>query len=189
MFKRFKSFEGVSSFTFIDPDTGRDFKEASKQLLIDRIQVYRVQNNLKEIEHISEVLDNYWCSLPGNAGKCEPIEFKRGILGYIKGGIALLTNVAYRSFCSYDEAQRRADICIKCPHNIFPDKEGFLKWSDNIAEHSVGERKTTVDKELGNCELCTCPLRAKVHIGSDSFGISEEVNKTLPDYCWQKRNG
>lgn len=189
MFYKFKSFEGPKQFVFKDPDTGREFKEANKKLLIDRIQVYRTQNNLEVIEFIDTVLESYWCSLPENAGKCVSVQFKRGLLGYWRGGIAILTNIAYNSFATFKEAQARADICVTCPHNIFPDKGPFLAWADERAKHMVGDRKTTVDSKLGNCELCTCPLRAKVHIGGTSFGIDQEVNKLLPDFCWQKKHG
>lgn len=185
MFLKFKAFAGPSSFTFKDPDTGREFSENSKEELLTRIVSYRSQNNLEEIERLPFILENYWCSLPENIGLCEETKIRRGLMGYIKGGLSLIKNVAYGAYSSIEVAEERARICKECPSNIWADKPAFMEWSDKFAYHAIGDRKTSSDKNLGSCEICSCPLRSKVWIGKlDKF--PKEINDKLPDYCWQK---
>lgn len=107
-------------------------------------------------------------------------------MGYIKGGIALLQNMAYDSIVSDERANKRAEVCIKCPHNVFPDKGSFMHWADKLAEASVGDRKSKYHKELGNCEVCSCNMRAKVFYGG-KIDLPEDQVKALPDFCWQKK--
>jgi hypothetical protein len=185
MFLRFSSFKGPQSFTWKDPDTGREFRENSKELLIERIREYRSGNNLQEIERLSFVLEHYWCTLPENANNCQPAEVKRGLLGYIKGGVALVSDVLTKNFCSQGEAEKRAAICVGCPHNVFPDRQGFLLWSDNLAYHANADRVTSKDDELGNCAVCSCPLRTKVHKGGTIALEKEWIEPMKKVGCWQ----
>lgn len=97
----------------------------------------------------------------------------------------------YNSYVQQGEADRRASICIKCPHNVFPDKGPFLKWSDDIAKEAVGDRRSVHHDELGNCEICTCPLRAKVWTGdpidlpADQLAQMRSVRTMDGKACWQ----
>ena len=185
MFSKFHPFEGPAEIKFKDPDTGREFKENDKQTLVNRIRVYRAQNNLEPIEELESVLECYWCGLPENAGKCGPVTLKRGFMAYLKGGMALIKNMAYPSTVSQEEADRRASICVKCPKNVFPDKGAFLKWSDEIAYHSIGDRRSKLHDELGNCEICSCPMRAKVwHDGKIDLE-PEWIEPMKSVGCWQ----
>lgn len=186
MFFRFNPFDGPSSFTWKDPDTGVFFEESDKQSLIQRIQAYREQNNLEKIEHLSFVLESYWCSLPENAGKCTAIESApRGTWGYLKGGIALLKTLMYNAFAPQRVAENRAKQCAKCPFNVFPDKGPFLKWSDAIAESTVGERKTLMQERLGSCAVCSCVLKAKVFSTGEVEASEEDIEKYKSVNCWQ----
>lgn len=186
MIFKFKPFQGPSRYVFKDPDTGLEYSETSKKTLISRIKAYRSQNKLEEIEFLDDVLENYWCALQENVGRCSPIATQRGVTGYLKGGVSLLRNVTYSLYTSQEEAERRAEICNKCPHNVFPNKTKFMAWIDNLAYHALGGRETSKDKNLGQCELCTCPLRVKVHMGGD-LGVTPDLLKVLPEYCWQKK--
>jgi ribosomal protein L37E len=185
MFSKFKPFEGPSDFTWIDPDTGTKFSERSKKDLIDRITAYRAQNNLEVIEYLPVVLENYWCSLPQNKGKCVSAEIDRGFLGYFRGGIALLKQMAYRRFVSQETADNRAAICLRCPHNTFPNKESFIKWSDDIAEASTLGRRSKFHSRLGQCDVCGCPNRAKVWTGERVPIHPTWVEPMRAVHCWQ----
>ncbi len=187
MFKRLRAFEAPHSYVFVDPDTGYKYHTPNQESLIKSIITYRHQNRLPDIEALNAVVENYWCGLPENNGKCQDNKnITRSWSAYIKGGIALLQNMAYKSYVSLPVADKRADTCATCPHNIFPDKGPFIKWSDEVAITSIGARKATRHDELGSCDLCGCPLRAKVWLGGE-IKLDEDVNKKLPDYCWQKK--
>lgn len=187
MFRRFKAFEASPIYQFKDPDTGFIQKAASLTELYKNIIMYRLQNNLEAIESLREVVENYLCGLPENCNKCqENVEIERSFSQYIKGGIALLKNMAFNRFVTQDVAEKRALQCTQCKFNVFPDRGPFLKWADEIAVSQVGERKTSYDNELGNCEVCTCVLKSKVFYDGklDKFS-DEEVVKMKSVSCWQ----
>lgn len=131
------------------------------------------------------MLENYWCSLPENAHKCKSVPLRRGWFQTLKGGIALFENLAYKKMVSPQVAEERAKICIACPHNIFPDKGAFIEWSDKIAEASTGGLTTPLSGELGNCEVCSCPLRAKIFYGGKITVTAEQREKMQKVNCWQ----
>lgn len=181
-----KPFHAPKRPLFIDPDTGHKFWGKTKVELVQKIVTYRAQNELEPIENLDLVLQDYWCSLPENKWKCIDVRLERGLMKYLKGGISLVKNMIYPKFCSQEEAERRAFICMSCPHNVDREKPEFMQWSDEIAVHAVGDRKTTFDKGLGSCAICTCPLRSKVHYGGKIELPPEEEAKLIPE-CWQRR--
>lgn len=183
----FKPFETSSSWEFIDPDTNYNYKSDSLANLIRLIVTYRSNNQLEPISHLNIVVENYLCGLPCNTGKCIPKKLERGLLQYLKGGVALVENLMYKAFVNQDTANKRAEMCSECPCNIFPDKNAFIRWSDAIALHSVGERKSYPFDTLGNCEGCSCILKAKVHYPGP-FKLTDEEKEVMikcNPTCWQ----
>lgn len=189
MFSKFKPFEGPEKFSWQDPDTNRMFHAPSKRELVDRILAYRRQNNLEEIEHLPAVLENYWCGLAENFGKCEPVKLERGFLAYKQGAMTLLKNMVYQSFVPQIVADKRAEQCSMCKYNVFPDKEGFVAWSDKIAEASTLGKRAAKHEDLGNCDVCTCPLRSKVFMGGSIPLEKEWLPKMREVNCWQLKVG
>jgi len=186
-FLTFKPFQGSKEHVFIDPDTQHQYKANSRKELVQMIVSYRSQNKLSKLDLLDAVLDNYQCKLPMNSGMCETNnKLQRGVLAYIKGGLALLKQMAFKKFVTQEIADARAEICIKCPYNIFPDKGNFVKWTDEIALHSIGEKRSKYHDELGSCEICSCILKAKVFYSGELDLTKEEVEK-LPHFCWQKK--
>ena len=188
LLKTFKPFTGPVKYVFKDPDTSFIYQAADKKELLNRIVSYRKQNELEPIEALDIVVDNYLCGLPENRANCKHLPLERNWMGYVRGGLALLKNMLYKSYVSQAVADERASICIQCPHNVFPDKGNFLIWSDTQAEAAVGDRKSIHHDRLGNCEICTCTLKAKVWFG-DEIVLPQEEYVQLPDFCWQKKEG
>jgi len=128
------------------------------------------------------------CSLPEFKRKCEPSEpLSRDVFAYMKGGISLLKNMFYgiKQMVTQAEADKRATQCVTCKFNVFPDRGAFLKWSDNIAEASTRGKKSKNYDNLGNCAVCSCPLKAKVwYKGTEKF-TEEEITKFKEVDCWQ----
>lgn len=184
--RRLLPFTGPAAFVFKDPDTGFNFYSRSREELVNRIIHYRAQNELPPIEHLNLVLENYWCSLPQNAGSCEDYKLQRGWMAILKGGIQILENMFFgeKNMVDLETAEARAKICKGCPKNIFlEDKAGFIKWSDEIAEASTGGKTTSNNKYLGNCAVCSCPLRALVWSKYPKIEISKQDE--YPDFCWK----
>ena len=189
MFRKFLPFQASSRLEFKDPDSGYIHTGKTLPELYTNIIRYRVQNGYELLEALPEVVDNYLCGLPENCNKCTGIEVKelnRSFQQYIKGGVALLKNIIFRKFARLDVAEARAKQCISCKYNVFPDKDLFLEWSDNIAIMQVGERKVSVHEQLASCDVCTCNLRSKVFFDGklDKFK-DDEVVKLKSVKCWQ----
>ncbi len=188
MFKRFKNFAGAKEFSFKDPDTGFKYVAKDQANLLRHIETYRRQNDLPPIEYLPQVVENYLCSLPIHVGHCTKMPaLKRSVYQYLQGGIALLRNVAYQKFVTQEEADRRSTVCRTCPKNEFPDRKalGFIKWSNDLAVDSVGERRSIYHNDLGVCAICSCPLKAKVWYDGVIKLTQAEVDAMRPLNCWQ----
>ncbi len=186
IFKKFLPFQSSSVYVFLDPDTQYHYSAGTYPELVQKIIAYRSQNKLDPIENLSFVLDNYLCTLPENIGKCGPATLRRNFLGFIKGGISLLRNMAYDAYVTQSRADERSAICAACPHNVKPEKGAFTFWADRVAEASIGSRRSKHHDELGTCDCCGCPLRPKVFIGEKIELTEEEVEEmSTNENCWQ----
>lgn len=186
----FDSFQASSVWELPDPDRPEHKHVGTTRAeLVSAIVNYRAQNGLEPLEKLHVVIDNYLCGLPCNTGKCKPLVLGRGLLAYIKGGLTLVQNLYYgeKMMVKQAEADARALICKDCPLNSFPDRGMFVQWSDNIALHSVGERKSIYQNDLGNCMGCTCCLKAKVwYKGPFKLNAEQEVKMSAANpKCWQ----
>lgn len=186
MFLKFLPFETSSVWKLPDPDTGRMHEAESREKLIQQIVSYRSQNRLPTVEKLGEVIENYLCSLPINIGKCmKAPPLKRGFVQALKGGLLLIEKLWYDKTVPQQVADSRAKVCVSCPYNVFADKGPFIKWADMIAENSVGDKKSMYHNELGNCSVCSCPLRAKVFYDGD-MGLTQEQKAQMKEVnCWQ----
>ena len=182
--QRLKPFSAPAKYVFRDPDDGHSYAAHTKEQLFRQILGYREQNRLPPIDALDAVLENYWCSLPENCGACEPVPLKRGWIEYLKGGVALVEDIFFgeANIVDVGDAEARAKICVDCPENVFPDKGFFMIWADNIALAARGDRHTNQDDLLGNCAVCTCPLRAKIWHKQATFSTTEA--EKAPEHCW-----
>lgn len=157
--------------------------------LLRYIVSYRSQNELEPIEFLPATVENYVCGLPENKGCCERYTLKRGLLQYLKGGLAVIKQLYTGEPVQEEEANRRGAICITCVNNVFPPNKGeFMGWSDNIAMKTIGKGKHSAHhQQLGNCQVCTCLLKAKVWY-QPPFKLKAkeavQMRKDKPE-CWQ----
>lgn len=177
---------GPSQYVFRDPDTGLEYKEKDKKTLINRIKAYRSQNGLGEIEFLGDVLENYWCSLPENVGRCDIKPLELGILPVLKAGIVVLKNFLYDKVVSQEVAEERASKCVDCEFNRLPENSGIKSWLDVIAINSVKSHRTSKYEKLGTCGVCECPLNMKVFFaGKIDKPSIEQQQKYEKVSCWQ----
>ena len=186
-FLRFLPFQTSSVWRFKDPDTGYMHAANSRPDLVRSIVSYRANNRLAPIEQLESVLENYLCGLPENCGRCEQKLIKRGFLTYLKGGISLLEWVLFPADHTTDRAtaEARAAQCVQCPYNVFPDKGPFLRWSDELALEMVGDKRVLQHELLGNCEVCSCILKASVWYKGDPKLAPAERKKAESVKCWK----
>jgi len=94
-----------------------------------------------------------------------------------------------------EEASRRAEICAGCKWNNQGDWSSF--FTRPVSEGIMRQLKvrsdiglsTPNDKKLNVCEICSCPLKLKVHVPMET--IREHVPKNVLEdlaqnasWCW-----
>ena len=133
---------------------------------------------------------------------CCPVEaqISRNFKQYVSGGIAyikLLTQKEEDKFVSEEEAQRRADICLKCQFNRKNYGHNFAHYyTDKLMSRSVGNRRVKNWQNLYTCMCCSCILNSKVWFNGKIVGgslLRDDIEKMkgAKDYsnnpltCWQ----
>lgn len=188
---------------FKDPDTGLDYNRRYKNRdeLFSHIRKYRAANRLQPLEKLQAIVERWICAHAAAAGACREEPKTRSVKQYIEGLTAVVrAKLASDSdrLCNQLVAEARAATCVRCPHNKFNAKQSKLEeYTDNYVQSLVGSRRTPSDDKLFSCEVCSCPLRAKVHFGQKlvegSLTAEERVLLPaglpgldgLPLYCWQ----
>lgn len=90
-----------------------------------------------------------------------------------------------------EQAQRRADVCLTCPHNVPKGltelfTEGVaLTVKRQIQMKSQMQMDVTREEELHICDKCLCVLKLKVHAPL-KFILENGIPDDLPEFCWQK---
>lgn len=84
-----------------------------------------------------------------------------------------------------EEADRRAEICSKCPENL--NLTGCWACFAIIRGlTALFGKKTQYDKELRSCNVCGCTLKAKVHMPEEIMHATPQPRKPWPEWCWMK---
>ena len=90
------------------------------------------------------------------------------------------------------QAESRAGVCIKCPHHV----EGNFKqrWNETMATEILSvlamlkdmSFTTRFDKELKICDVCDCPMVAKIWtpINHIKNHLKKDVLSNLWSECW-----
>lgn len=195
--RTFKPFETSPFWELKDPDKeGYVHRGRTRAELVSNITNFRAQNQLPSIERLDLVIDDYLCSKKENQHKCRQLEIRRGILEYLKGGISLVKVLALgpKEIVSQEIADSRSELCKDCVYNVYPDHDKFIAWSDEIAWHTVGDRRTKHHDALANCVACSCCLKAKCWV-KGPFELSDKEKETMrtakssvtgqPIKCWQ----
>ncbi len=91
------------------------------------------------------------------------------------------------------EAERRAAVCLVCPLNNtkLTLRERFVAYVAKGLTELAGvlrdmDMTTSLDKQLGTCDACDCPLFAKVHVPIDSIerNMKPRERAKLDPRCW-----
>ena len=185
---------------YIQPETGAKITGGDYYNLLKKIKEHRLANNIPiSVNFVAEIQNAICERLPANNSQCthyDPLQDplaprKRVVLEDVKRFIGTMTALVKNGagFESRAEAERRANICLKCPFNIVIEGcagcRGMLNWVTDV----VGSRSTSLDGHLKGCEICGCELKTSVHVDlkSQQAVISDELNAQFPDYCWKKR--
>ena len=89
-------------------------------------------------------------------------------------------------------AEARATVCAGCTHNTPGDWLSFFTVPVATTLRGVlslikGQGlATTLDEHLHVCDVCSCPLKLKVHcrLHHITAHMPEDVSRALPPHCW-----
>ena len=96
-------------------------------------------------------------------------------IGIKKGGTA---------FVPQEEADRRAAICIQCPHNKkIPGCYGCESIGKFVVL-AIGNRASKWSDKLRQCAICGCSTEAKVHVSKEVILQTQAKDYVFPAWCW-----
>ena len=187
---------------YTDPDTGFNFRKyRTIEELVDRVTTYRLHNNLPPIPSLRLIIEHWLCCQPNMEQHCKPTTVvSRSLRQYLQGAKAAVKIAASgdSAYTTQQEAEARAVICVDCFQNVENKKHSRLgRYTDKYLRSMVGSRRTSLDEQLFSCNLCTCPLRPKVHVtqsiieealtrkerGVLKIPMTSKSGKKF--YCWQ----
>jgi len=136
--------------------------------------------------------------------KCRPVTGKRSVakkisLTAILSFLNMLKTWAQSTlsgksaFVSQEEAERRASICAACPFNspIQFSCGACMGAVLSLMQVILGKRKTSIDDALGACLVCSCSLKAAVHVPIDVQwdGLSQDIKDEFSEikHCWKNK--
>lgn len=194
----------VGGWRYVDPDTDYKYQQRYKNLdeLCDHVKRYRAQNDLEPIHGLKPIIEAWICEQPGMRYQCAKVKEKvaRNFRQYMSGAKAYLVAASKGDAAFEDKewAEKRAEMCVKCPHNVFDTDDDLAKnYSNDFMREQVGDRSTSLDDNLHTCRVCSCILKHKVHYKHRivSGSLTKKEKEDLPSRelnlegerftCWQ----
>jgi hypothetical protein len=85
---------------------------------------------------------------------------------------------------SKEEAKRRAEICLQCPHHQYVSCFGCRGLLQEVSA-ILGKPQGEVDTRLQGCAKCGCQLAVKVYMPKDAMA---DPSIEWPQKCWMKES-
>lgn len=90
-------------------------------------------------------------------------------------------------FVEQAEADRRATICLSCPHNkSMGGGCGALCDMTAEAAAALSNHETSAGDRLKNCAVCSCYLKLKVWVPMEQINNEGIAEEEWPSFCWQR---
>lgn len=92
-----------------------------------------------------------------------------------------------------EQAQARADVCLKCPNNYQGSWMWNLATSMAIASQmklrDLMAIKVNGEERLRVCTVCGCKVQLKIHVPIKHIysHTSDEMVNRFPDFCWIRK--
>lgn len=195
---------------FTVPQTGATFISHDWVQFTNSLREHYLANNIPLKEGWKDDLADKLCqqNMPlwhehcKHAGKPKP---RKGLsFGAIMSGLNVLKVCVERilkgeaAWIPQEEAERRAAICVGCDLNSKHISFGCgscMGAFTKLLKLIIGNKKTSHDNLLGQCGVCSCALKASVHIPLDLQwnALDEEAKEKFRDpglsYCWKRIDG
>lgn len=133
-------------------------------------------------------VENGLCARMAGNPDCIPCSKVKQSIGFgaiVRWVRAMYTFATQAKFelVSQDEAERRAEICAKCPMQISTSGCWGCKGIAGMLPAIAGARKTSYDPQLKACGVCGCYNAVAVHIPKEVQGSD---GLEFPEWCWKK---
>jgi hypothetical protein len=181
-------------YPYRQPESGFPFKQVSFSDLVKEVKDHRKANNFPigpnfeaEVEDAScrellQMFPNYEGCLDETGDKAVYKGRKWGLadvrhfLNTMSGWIA-----KGAKFVSQEEANRRAEICSRCPMNVQLAECLGCSNVSGMVNTIRGSRRTSVEDRLRTCSGCGCQLAVKVWMPKD---VMQRDGVEYHPSCW-----
>lgn len=193
---QFRATVPPGGYTWRVPETGDELVAGDLAQLVNQARVIYARNKFEPPADLPARIEHDIClQIPESCcvGTHEPGDVKRRMVNAraVREATALKTiRLKWdlnRFLVPPVEAERRAAICAACPLNF----QGFCTTCNglkNFVVEAIGGRTTTMDAKLGVCSVCSCLIKAKVHISAEALKAARKSPEEgeYPSNCWMK---
>lgn len=187
------------------PDLGLVGRGTNWEMILNNVYAWRKANSIPNGLGVEDQLEDLLCIMyPSECVSTDPeIPRKRelSMQDVVRGTQVLVKVVAHRilqivglsdgPFVDQLEANRRAEICSRCPYNITYRKPctGLCPELVAVIKAVKGDRHTPYDHEQKACSVCSCLTQANVWVRLDISlsGMDELMKKQFRHVngCWK----
>ena len=187
----------AGNYTITDPITKVPCSALTFEGLINRVGQVRAAVGAVSGLNLREWLEDEVCkAYPKDCTEVDlskPRKLRLTLTDVIHGTVVLASFIAAGSpAVSREEAERRAQICLKCEFNIrFPTPcTGVCGELLRIAQSLSGGQGTQYDRGLHSCSICRCYNAAQIWVPLEFLakGVTEDMKKqfaAVPN-CWKQ---
>jgi hypothetical protein len=182
-----------TQWRYVEMETGYLFEGIDYEDLVRKVRVHRDYKGLpSDLATVQELVDTQLCLTlpdgvcrrgPGDIPQIEDrthaisgvqiMNFNKALFTFLKEGM---------SFEEKEEAERRADVCAKCPLNKSL-KQCSCSTFYKVVEKMIPEHRR--DRRISVCAACGCSLQAKVNMPGSVLKASSDPALAFPEWCWQ----
>jgi hypothetical protein len=197
---RVKPSFGIGACSYLVPHTGIRVQENDILTLVRTVRQHLDVNGFQTAVITREEIEDAWCRelVIKHYDCCEEYPTpKIGERTITLSDVVRFTRTMFKNAVGgfkrvdQDEAERRADICVRCPMNFSIGGCGACSGSGAAAAaigSLIGDRKTSVDENLQSCKICGCFNKVQVWFPMEDLqaGMEQNIRDLLPDNCWKK---
>lgn len=189
----------AGGYTYRMPETGDEFVAGNLAQLVIMVGKVYLRNKLKIPENLEALIEHFIC-LHNSPSICT------GTYEAEDAQMRAVRAVDVREASDFGKirlkwgpdkflaplvlAEQRAQTCIGCKLNY----KGFCTTCNGLKDFvlkAIGERATVYDSKLGVCSVCSCLIKAKIHISAAALKAAPK-NKNegrYPEGCWLLAEG
>jgi hypothetical protein len=165
---------------------GQDVHGGDWYDLVDKCQKVTIGLGKIPSPNFEKLVEHALCERVSS--QCKPCNKVAQTLGFmaivrwVKAMYAFATQGKFE-LVSQEEAERRADICMRCPMQVSTSGCWGCKGIAGMLPAIAGARKTSFDAQLKACGVCGCYNAVAVHL---PVAIQGSKDLEFPEWCWKR---